>query len=104
MALKVLLVEDDRELRQTLYEALKIEGYEVVTSASNAHAAAVIRHSMGSDKPLDLVILDLGLPDGDGADLLRVVRAQFNVPILIISARHDDENKATSRPLRQVQR
>jgi two-component system KDP operon response regulator KdpE len=93
MALKVLLVEDDRELRQTLKEALKVEGYEVITSASSADAAAVIRHRMGSDDHLDLLILDLGLPDGDGSDLLRAVRGQFNIPILIISARYDDENK-----------
>jgi two-component system KDP operon response regulator KdpE len=95
MSLKVLLVEDDRELRQTLHEALKIEGYEVITSASAVDATAVIRHTMGSDQALDLLILDLGLPDGDGSDLLRSVRAQFNLPILIISARHDDENKVS---------
>jgi two-component system KDP operon response regulator KdpE len=95
MSLKVLLVEDDRELRQTLNEALKLEGYEVITSASAADASAVIRHSMSGDHCLDLLILDLGLPDGDGSDLLRSVRAQFNVPILIISARHDDENKVS---------
>ena len=95
MSLKVLLVEDDRELRQTLNEALKLEGYAVITSASAADASAVIRHAMGSHHPLDLLILDLGLPDGDGSDLLRSVRTQFNVPILIISARHDDENKVS---------
>ncbi len=93
MSLKVLLVEDDRELRQTLHEALKIEGYAVITSASAADATAVIRHTMGSGEPLDLLILDLGLPDGDGSEVLRAVRTQFNLPVLIISARHDDENK-----------
>lgn len=93
MALKVLLVEDDRDLRNTLRDALTVEGYEVTTSASNADAHAVLRHSMTSDSPLDLLVLDLGLPDGDGASLLRSVRAQYALPILIISARHDDANK-----------
>jgi two-component system KDP operon response regulator KdpE len=93
MALKVLLVEDDRELRQTLRDALGVEGYEVVASGSAADASAVLRHSMASDSPLDLLVLDLGLPDGDGGDLLRSVRAQYALPILIISARHDDANK-----------
>jgi two-component system, OmpR family, KDP operon response regulator KdpE len=93
MALKVLLVEDDRELRQTLRDALNVEGYEVVASGSAADASAVLRHSMSSDSPLDLLVLDLGLPDGDGATLLRSVRTQYALPILIISARHDDANK-----------
>lgn len=93
MTLKVLLVEDDRELRLTLRDALVVEGYEVLTSGSAADAHAVLRHAMTSDLPLDLLILDLGLPDGNGADLLRTVRAQHTLPILIISARHDDSNK-----------
>jgi two-component system, OmpR family, KDP operon response regulator KdpE len=95
MALKVLLVEDDRELRQTLRDALSVEGYEVVASGSAADAIAVLRHSMASDRPLDVLLLDLGLPDGDGGDLLRTVRVQYALPVLIISARHDDANKVT---------
>ena len=93
MALKVLLVEDDRELRQTLRDALTVEGYEVMASGSVADASAVLRHNMTSDTPIDLLILDLGLPDGDGGDLLHTVRAQYALPALIISARHDDANK-----------
>jgi two-component system KDP operon response regulator KdpE len=93
VALKVLLVEDDRDLRQTLRDALGVEGYDVVASGSAADAQAVLRHSMASPEPLDLLILDLGLPDGDGGDLLRSVRAHYALPILIISARHDDANK-----------
>ena len=95
MALKVLLVEDDRELRQTLRDALSVEGYEVVASGSAADALAVLRHSMASERPLDVLLLDLGLPDGHGGDVLRTVRAQYALPVLIISARHDDANKVT---------
>lgn len=93
MALKVLLVEDDRELRQTLRDALVVEGYEVIASASVADATAVLKHAMSSVNSLDLLVLDLGLPDGDGGDFLRLVRAQHALPILIVSARHDDVNK-----------
>ena len=93
MALKVLLVEDDRELRQTLRDALIIEGYEVLTSGSVVDASAVLKNAMCSGFPLDLLVLDLGLPDGDGGDFLRLVRTQYSLPILIISARHDDVNK-----------
>lgn len=60
--MKLLLVEDDRELRVTLREALEVEGYEVLTAASLADAMAQLTHA----GPLDAVLLDLGLPDGDG--------------------------------------
>jgi len=93
MTLKVLLVEDDRELRTTLADALRTEGYEVLTSGSAADGHALLRHSESAAQPLDLLILDLGLPDGDGKDLLHTVRTQHTLPILIISARHDDGSK-----------
>jgi two-component system, OmpR family, KDP operon response regulator KdpE len=93
MALKVLLVEDDRDLRQTLSDALRVEGHDVVASGSAADARAVLRHSMASDKPCDVLVLDLGLPDGDGGDLVRLVREQYALPILIISAQDDDAKK-----------
>ena len=89
MPLRVLLVEDDRELRRTLRDALTVEGYEVAVSASLADASAVLKHS----KPMDMLLLDLGLPDGDGAQLLHHLRSQFSLPILIISARHDEDQK-----------
>jgi two-component system KDP operon response regulator KdpE len=93
VALRVLLVEDDRELRRTLRDALTVEGYEVQISGSAADAQAVLRHTMGSTTPLDLLILDLGLPDGDGAELLHSVRLKYKLPVLIISARHDEDHK-----------
>jgi len=93
MALQVLLVEDDRELRRTLRDALLVEGYEVHISCSATDTHAVLRHSMVSSTPLDLLILDLGLPDGDGAELLHSVRLKYKLPVLIISARHDEDHK-----------
>ena len=93
MTLQVLLVEDDRELRRTLRDALAIEGYGVQASASVADAQAVLRHSMDGPSPIDLLVIDLGLPDGDGAELLHNVRSKYQLPVLIISARHDEDNK-----------
>lgn len=93
MALRVLLVEDDSELRRTLRDALTVEGYEVLASASSADAHAVLRHAMSSNAAVDLLVLDLGLPDGDGAQLLHNVRSKYKLPVLIISARHDEDNK-----------
>lgn len=90
MSLHVLLVEDDRALRQTLHAALGAEGYAVTGSGSGADALALLAHH---PQPFDLVVLDLGLPDTDGSELLASIRRHRTVPILIISARHDDAGK-----------
>ncbi|MCG2586309.1 response regulator [Massilia sp. TS11] len=88
MSLSVLLVEDDRELRRTLRDALLVEGYQVHAAASLADARALAAHNT-----LDLVLLDLGLPDGDGASLLAELRQRSSAPLLVISARHDEGQK-----------
>jgi two-component system KDP operon response regulator KdpE len=87
--LRILLLEDDRELRTTLASALRVEGYELLCAASLAEARALLIHA----EPVDLVLLDLGLPDGDGAELLAQLRRGRNTPVLIISAREQDAHK-----------
>ncbi len=90
MSMHVLLVEDDRALRQTLQSALETEGYAVTGSGSCADAMALLTHH---PQPVDLVVLDLGLPDADGGDLLAWVRQHRSLPVLVISARPDDVGK-----------
>ena len=80
----VLLVEDDPAISEPLTRALGREGYDVRAHATGAEALADIRG-------VDLVVLDLGLPDMDGLDVAREVRASGNrVPILILTARTDE--------------
>jgi two-component system KDP operon response regulator KdpE len=86
--MKLLLVEDDRELRSLLQNSLALEGFRVRSAASLAEAEALLEH----DAP-DLVVLDLGLPDGDGTDLVARVRRASAMPILVISARHVEAQK-----------
>lgn len=88
MSLRVLVVEDDREIRAMLQAALSVEGMAVQTAVSVSEAAALARHATP-----DVILLDLGLPDGDGADLVRAVRAHSAVPVIVISARHQEEQK-----------
>lgn len=97
MTLRVLLVEDDRELRATLREALHLEGYQVVTAVSLAEAHTIFGQTqldVNSRAPVfDLVLLDLGLPDGDGGEFLATVRRRLSTPVIVISARDTDRQK-----------
>ncbi len=99
MTLRVLLVEDDRELRATLRHALEVEGYEVLTAASLSEGMALLEHAQrphgagGCSAPVDVVLLDLGLPDGDGETLLASLRRKHALPVLVISARQAEGQK-----------
>jgi two-component system KDP operon response regulator KdpE len=92
MSLGVLLVEDERELRATLQAALQVEGYRVIASASLADARAVLAHAL-QQGGIDIVLLDLGLPDGDGASLLAELRRTRGTPVIVISARPGEAQK-----------
>ncbi|MBC7435190.1 MAG: response regulator [Bdellovibrionales bacterium] len=88
MSLRVLVVEDDRQIRALLQSSLGVEGFEVQTAVSVSEAAAMLQHSLP-----DIVVLDLGLPDGDGIDLVKQIRRQHSLPILVVSARHQESEK-----------
>jgi len=88
VTLKVLVVEDDAEIRGLLRSSLMAEGFEVTTAVSVSEATALLKHD-----PPDLIVLDLGLPDGDGAALIRDVRRQSALPIVVASARNEQGGK-----------
>jgi two-component system KDP operon response regulator KdpE len=81
----VLVVEDDPGIRSAVIRALTDRGHAV---ASAGDGMSGLRHAV-EDRP-DLVVLDLGLPDLDGADLLRMLRAVSQVPVVVATARDDD--------------
>ncbi len=84
----LLLVEDDAQIRRFVRQALEREGYKVREAAS--FTVGLI--DAGTSKPA-LVILDLGLPDGDGEQFVRELRAWSHVPVLILSARSIESDK-----------
>jgi len=88
MSLRILIVEDDREIRSLLQSSLALEGFEVQTAVSVSEARALLDHAAP-----DALLLDLGLPDGDGMDLVREIRTRKAMPILVVSARHQEKEK-----------
>ncbi len=88
MTLRVLVVEDDPEIRALMQSSLSVEGFEVQTAVSLSEASALLRHS-----PPEVIVLDLGLPDGDGVQLVREVRTRHTLPIIVVSARHQEVQK-----------
>ncbi len=86
---RILLVEDTREIAEALQDSLEAEGYVVALATKAAHALALST----SHRP-DLIVLDLGLPDRDGYDVLRELRERGSeVPVLILSARREEADK-----------
>ena len=83
-----LLIEDERQIRRFVRTALEAEGFSVV-EAETVHQGLA---DAGTRRP-DIVILDLGLPDGDGVDFIRDFRAWSKVPIVVLSARVEETDK-----------
>ena len=85
---RVLVVEDDAEIADVLRRSLRQEGYEVKTSADGVEALDVATGFVP-----DLVVLDLGLPRLDGIEVCRRLRAEGDVPILMLTARAETEDR-----------
>jgi two-component system KDP operon response regulator KdpE len=82
----LLLIEDDSAIRTTLLRALRERGHAVAAS----HTAMDGLRTALAERP-DLVVLDLGLPDLDGRELLRMLRAVSAMPVIVATARDDEE-------------
>jgi DNA-binding response OmpR family regulator len=85
---RILVVEDDLTLLETLEYNLCAEGYEVITAAEGLTALEVARE----EQP-DLILLDLMLPRLDGFEVCRILRREMNVPILMLTARADEVDR-----------
>ena len=84
----ILVVEDDRPIRNLIVTTLKTHDYKYLAAENGA--SAILEAS--SHNP-DIVLLDLGLPDMDGVDVIRKIRSWSNMPIIVISARTEDSDK-----------
>ena len=87
----VLVVEDDKPIRNLITTTLKMNDYRFITAVRGNEAIML----NASHKP-DIIILDLGLPDIDGVEVIEHIRTWSDVPIIIVSARSEDRDKITA--------
>ena len=83
-----LIVEDDKQIRSFIRSSLEIQKYKTICATTGQEALNLI----ASQNP-EVIILDLGLPDLDGLDIIRRVRTYSQVPIIVVSARDQDKEK-----------
>ncbi len=86
--LLILIVEDDASVRNLISTTLETHDYNYMTAANGSSALM----QASSHNP-DIVLLDLGLPDIDGIEIIRRIRSWSNLPIIVISARSEDQDK-----------
>jgi two-component system KDP operon response regulator KdpE len=92
---RVLIVDDEPPIRRFLRTSLSAQGYQVVEAADGRAALEAMRHG-----PVDIVVLDLGLPDIDGFEVIRNLRDSGSlVPIIVLSSRVDEAGKVRALDL-----
>ena len=91
---KILVVEDDRNILSMIQTVLDTNGYQVLTAQRCQQGILM----MTSHVP-DLVVLDLGLPDMDGEEFIRITRRNSMIPIIVLSARTDEKDKVSALDL-----
>jgi DNA-binding response OmpR family regulator len=94
MARTILVVEDETTLRETLADALEVEGFRVIAAADGREALNRFR----TDHP-DLVLLDLMLPELSGIEVCRIIRAESGVPIVMLTAKDSELDKVVGLEL-----
>ena len=85
---KVLVVDDDCEIRELLADYLQVEGYQVIIAYDGQNALDLARHHTP-----DLIVLDIMMPGLDGFEVCRILRHESPVPILMLSARQEEADK-----------
>lgn len=90
----ILIVEDDTQIRNFILYSVNEEGYAARAAQSGTEAMNIL-----VSEPVDLLLLDLGLPDIDGIEIIKRVREWSEIPIIVVSARDQDKEKALALDL-----
>lgn len=88
---RILIVEDDKQIRNFIGYSLDKEGFSFLTSSTGQGALSLLL-----SEPFDIVLLDLGLPDLDGMEVIKKVREWSEIPIIVVSARDQDKEKVAA--------
>jgi len=91
MAERVLVVDDDAQMRKAVTNALRARGYQVLTAGSGEAALATT-----AEEEIDLVLLDLGLPGIEGREVIERLRSWSDLPVIVISVRESQEDKVAA--------
>ncbi|WP_247740950.1 response regulator [Cohnella sp. LGH] len=86
--IKILIADDDFEIAQLIKIYLNNEGYQVLTASNGREAMNLI-----AKESIQLIILDVMMPEMDGLEVVRAVRAEHGIPILMLSAKTEDIDK-----------
>jgi two-component system KDP operon response regulator KdpE len=90
----VLVIDDEPPIRRLLRTTLTAQEYRVIEAADGREGLSLLRH----EKP-DILVVDLGLPDIEGLELIRMIRAESPVPIVVLSSRDDEKGKVEALDL-----
>lgn len=93
MKYKILIADDEAEIRDLLRLYLEKDGYEVVEAADGAQALSALQEASLQKEGIDLVILDIMMPGIDGYRVLRNIRESSNIPVIMLSAKSGDADK-----------
>ncbi|MFT4106780.1 MAG: response regulator transcription factor [Lacrimispora sp.] len=86
---RILVVEDDKQIQNFIEYSLQMAGFSCVAVSTGKEALSCVKEGVA-----DLILLDLGLPDFDGMEVIRSVREWSEIPIIVVSARDQDKEKA----------
>jgi len=84
----ILIIDDEAPILRILRSALKADGYQVAEASTGAEALSLV-----AQRTPDVIVLDLGLPDMDGKDIIQKLREWCDAPIVVLSARHDETER-----------
>ncbi len=104
MSYKILVADDEAEIRDLLHLYLEKDGYEVVEAADGAQALSALQEASLQKEDIDLVILDIMMPGIDGYRVLRNIRENSNIPVIMLSAKSGDADKILGLDLMIISR